>query len=437
MHFDFRLNGIIDTHSKTSEPISPQMGMHEADTGFFIAQRKVSNGANVAKLGFVSSDRLLSNVSGAGVHAEGRNHSSSYQNNWLRLPQGALADPTNHRHHNIPVGSWQPPEFTTYRPYGTGLTHPHTIRSHYSPGEMPYNLPYHPQVDIGQIPQIQQPLPYYSRHYAPYTSPFTTPGNYRSPFTTGDGQAKPISENGQGSQLSGQNHPFAPSDVAKTARDYGVDQAAHGDCWFESSLAGLAHSPTGPEAISKMITKTANGYIVTFPGDRGHPVTVTEADMEGDHLKDKALWAKVTEAAIIKHNPYEAEHGGNPAKAIALLTGESTSVQYSKDVSGADLARKLAQGPVVASTPKKDSQMVGRIDHASKSDATVPNHAYTVVGYDQKTGMVTVRNPWGHNNGTAVGVVGETHDGITNQGNGVMTMSYGTFQRKFSTVSFV
>jgi hypothetical protein len=428
MTFELHLSGTSDARTKISEPTAMQAGIGKEDIGLIAEQRKSQSSTNLTNFGFASSDRLLSNIGGPEIQVGGRNHPSPqhhhgpHHHHWLA---GAF----HHRHHDTPSVSWQPPQFTINHPYAPQVTHPHSYRTGPLVGsnDGPYVLPHQPLGNLGQIPQVHEPLP--------YTMPFTSQGDHQPLVAPADRPSQPISARTPDSQTDGQNHPFAPTDVAKTAATYGVNQAAHGDCWFESSLAGLAHSPKGPEAISKMITKTADGYVVTFPGDEGHPVKVSEADIKGDHLQDKAQWAKVIEAALIKHNPNEAEHGGDPRTAIALLTGESTSARYTKDVLPADLARKLAEGPVVASTPDHGPQVAGRTDHASNSDATVPNHAYTVVAYDEKTGMVTVRNPWGNNNGTAVGKVGDTHDGVTNQGNGVITMSYDTFQKKFSTVS--
>ena len=88
-----------------------------------------------------------------------------------------------------------------------------------------------------------------------------------------------------------------------------------------------------------------------------------------------------------------------------------------------------------AATPHGPRSNKGeREDRPSPSSPVVPNHAYTVVSYNSD-GTVTVRNPWGHNYGTAIGGYGTTADGVTNVGDGELRMPLAEFQRRYSFIT--
>jgi hypothetical protein len=237
-------------------------------------------------------------------------------------------------------------------------------------------------------------------------------------------------------------HPFNAAEIAQT-KSFAVDQAGHGDCWFESSLAGLARNPNGPATIASMITADKDGYVVTFPGDTKNPVHVNEKEIDADNLADQATWAKVVEAALIKKDPNDAQNGGQIAAAIKLLTGNDSTAVATSAVSQLDLAHQISEalktgGLVGAQTPNPQPAIAGRTDTASPNSALINHHAYSVISYDSSGpdgGTVTVRNPWGNNNGTAVGAAGTTHDGVTNIGGGELKMSLADFKQKFTSVT--
>jgi hypothetical protein len=241
------------------------------------------------------------------------------------------------------------------------------------------------------------------------------------------------------------SHPFSERLIEQQRHSvgFGVNQAAHGDCWFEAALAGLLNSPNGPKAISSMITSNPKGgYTVLFPGDILHPINVTSQDIKASQLTNRAQWAQVIEAALIKYLPGEAEHGAAPNRALRLLTGRNSDDKMVFNQSLATLGRQLqttlAGGAIVEATTfegrKKTASKETRTDFASSLTPVIPNHSYTVVSYDS-SGIVTVRNPWGHNIGTSVASEGATANGVTNIGDGKLKMPLAVFQKYFAYVS--
>jgi hypothetical protein len=211
----------------------------------------------------------------------------------------------------------------------------------------------------------------------------------------------------------------------------GVDQGSHGDCVFEASLASLASTDAGKQQISKMISVNPDGsYKVTFPGDSGHPVTVSKE--EADKSTNSAQWAKVIEAAYIKAHPKAADgkfdevpKGQTPAQwAQHLLTGNDASKATASDK---DMGDKLDQAI------NKNHQSV--VVHCGNDNGKtlVSGHEWTVTGYDPATKTVTVRNPWGHNDMKP----GETKNGVTAMANGEMKMSLETFGKNYDEVTMV
>jgi len=247
----------------------------------------------------------------------------------------------------------------------------------------------------------------------------------------------------------------------------GVDQASYGDCFFLSALASMANTEAGKQRIQDMISTNADGsYTVTFPGDRSKPVTVTKAELQNAGTLNGSTWANVLETAFLKYNHGDGGRRGindflptvedmpllgkaaSAPDALALLTGESVTTDQlgfldivdrrlglgatSKDNVARDLERALADGqPVTAVTAGDWLKYLG-----SNSPGAIPDfHVFSVLSYDPKTETVIVRNPWGHNDDTPLATQGSTVDGVTNLGDGKLSMSLDTFMTRFSNVN--
>lgn len=81
-------------------------------------------------------------------------------------------------------------------------------------------------------------------------------------------------------QSSRRTHPFDAAQIERDATHFDVTQGPFGDCWFEAPLAGFARTDRGSRALSSMIADSGNGYVVTFPGDKTHPVTVSKSEVD-------------------------------------------------------------------------------------------------------------------------------------------------------------
>ncbi len=241
-----------------------------------------------------------------------------------------------------------------------------------------------------------------------------------------------------------------------------IDQTSYyGDCFFLSSLASLANSQEGRQIIKNMISQNSDGsYTVTFPGDTQKPINVTKADLTNYAPNNQALWANIIETAFLKYDDVHSTKDkkgdiGNFAKnthnfqAIHLLTnedvatsqfgvvdlgsGELTFGGLAKETVRSEIIKALAQNKVITAGagPRFQKYLGGHIDGPIVSD-----HVYSIIAFDPKTDMITIRNPWGENNYNHLGGIGTTVDGITNIGGGELKMSLAVFYNDFSDINY-
>lgn len=241
---------------------------------------------------------------------------------------------------------------------------------------------------------------------------------------------------------------------AHSEPDYkSIKQGTAGDCYFLSSLAGVAQK--NPDAIKSMISQNKDGtYTVNFPG-KG-PVTVagpTEAEQAAFATTGKdGVWGSVFEKAygelktqsgqVSSTTPDKsgieaiegASGGGDPADAIFALTGNSsTAIAFPPNQETASQLPSVLQnalqngGTVVAST------LQGGSDSEQQADGLPKSHAITVTGYDPATNTVTLRNPWGDNGPN--GKNAPTDATVDPSNNGVFTMSLDNFTKDFRKVT--
>jgi len=230
---------------------------------------------------------------------------------------------------------------------------------------------------------------------------------------------------------------FKPSDISPS----GVDQTLLGDCWFQSAVASMAGSDKGRQQISQMIKGNDDGsYTVTFPGDKDHPVTVSNDEVnENDKIKDSAEWARVLQAAILKKNPDQANNGSHNIKGDLIVDhgGDKLSLQLLTGQNiNQDTLFETSDKSRVAHTIEESLQS-GQPITASTSDSPEKplssNHVYTVTGYDPKTGMVTLRNPWGNNGDFKPGT---DHNGMKISDDGTVQMSMDSFLKNYNYLQY-
>lgn len=247
----------------------------------------------------------------------------------------------------------------------------------------------------------------------------------------------------------------------------GVKQGGWGDCIFMSTLASMANTEEGRKLISNMIAVNSDGsYTVHFPGDRNAPITVDTNDISNGHSRsDQSMWATVLECAYVEYVKTSPGVGWLQLEDFPTVSRSMTSVGTMTLLTGAPSATDLIEGVSIGSRTMgigstsldnigrdlEDAMKNGLIVTAGVAPALisklqgadpfrgpgplVPQHQYSVIGYDAATKTVKVRNPWGRMPGE-LSPTGATVDGITHHGDGVITMSLDTFAEHFDSVHF-
>ena len=185
-----------------------------------------------------------------------------------------------------------------------------------------------------------------------------------------------------------------------------IKQQTMGDCYFVSVVGSMVHR--NPSTIKNMIKKMEKGWLVEFKnGEKVVVDRVTDADIIiCAYAGDNGLWLAILEKAYRndakgtqqgdQRDRYDRiDSGGHAASVIEKLDGHKT-----KDI---DLSKR--RGAEFADTIRKDIKMAlheNRLVNAGTGrKVTTPHivdhHAYAILGYDSKTDLVHVWNPWGNN----------------------------------------
>lgn len=223
-----------------------------------------------------------------------------------------------------------------------------------------------------------------------------------------------------------------------------IRQGSIGDCYFEASLAAVAKS--NPELIKNSIKDNGDGtYTVTFPGAKDEPITVkapTQAE-QGlyNHGSPSGLWASVMEKAygaycqkhFWRRGPFNIGGGNTPAEGgdgggrasgpMGLLTGSdvstSTTLFNSQATIASELEKAFSDRPPRAVAADINNSFFG----SHTADKFYVGHVYTITEFkpDGKGGgTLTIRNPWGGQDGTP---------------DGTITISMEQFMKNFSGVA--
>jgi hypothetical protein len=229
-----------------------------------------------------------------------------------------------------------------------------------------------------------------------------------------------------------------------------IQQGGIGDCYFNSALSSLA--ATNPQAIADMINDNGDGtYTVTFPGAPDEPITVTAPSEQElalySHGTEHGLWAPIMAKAygqycqesVFRRGPFnlgggnvpqEGSDGGSATNAgLSILTGRDVNSDSTAFTSKDDLHESLSSAfrdgrPVTA--------YINNTPFVDRTDAGLPDgHEYSVIGYNENTKTVTVRNPWGHDEP-------KNADGTPKDGkdDGIFEMTLDEFHKEFSGVAY-
>ena len=244
----------------------------------------------------------------------------------------------------------------------------------------------------------------------------------------------------QNQQIKGK--PFVKDNLDSHLVDANdVRQGSLGDCYLLAGMASVARA--NPQAIQRLIRDRGNGiYDVTIyidslgiseqkigplsipvPTVKKAPKVITVNDVFPISSKGKAafakegdlgpqgpeLWVMLVEKAYAIHmGGYGKIEGGNPGKAIELITGNGHSDYETSKFSDKQIASMINRAlkhrlPVTAYTPDFKNK-----DKAFKQDAeklgVVGNHAYSPSDINVSSGTINLQNPWGqaHVNGLSI-----------------------------------
>lgn len=214
---------------------------------------------------------------------------------------------------------------------------------------------------------------------------------------------------------------YGGKDAAQAIRPDAVRQGASPDCFYLAPIASLAGSQ--PQELAKMIKDNKDGtFTVTFPGDVAHPQTVKRPNDAELAVYAKAsengVWAPVLEKAFMSYlesNPEARKkalseddaaaggtgrnvlsEGGRVTFAMELLTGKSVSmIVPAGDISSGATVAENVSGNLGKSLPVVAAVKEGNSYAESLGLPTGYHHAYSVLGYDEKSGTYTIRNPYG------------------------------------------
>lgn len=212
-----------------------------------------------------------------------------------------------------------------------------------------------------------------------------------------------------------------------------INQGSLGDCYFLATLA--AYAQKNPQKIVNMIHDNKNGtYTVDFKGKSVTIEAPNKTELGLYSSEGKGAWAPIIEKAyaqyrednsiIKKANNYDFIGKGSViiGRGMYELSGNTFDTDVLK-AHPQDLLRKK-----LSKAQSENKMMVASITKGiiNKNKFELPDgHVYTVLGYDEKTDKVKIRNPWGSGTGN-----------VPNGKDGIFELSVNDFQKTFGEVAF-
>ncbi|MDR3615245.1 MAG: C2 family cysteine protease [Candidatus Obscuribacterales bacterium] len=219
------------------------------------------------------------------------------------------------------------------------------------------------------------------------------------------------------------------------SRSKAIKQTNIPNCWFEAALAAVVDEPDGHKKVAEMIKKVdENNYRVTFPDQAFYGaakyVDVAIWEIEASGVKDTTLWARALDCACAKR--IQGDDRVENKSGLKMLSGLPTHEirPYNSGASHvAEALEKICIGhePAIMGT------------YPQTGTPKLPeNHAFTVVAFDKKSKVVTLRNPWSgdplsvgkQNFSVAEPITDE--DGVRQVGDGYLQVTLDTVVHKFS-----
>ena len=171
-----------------------------------------------------------------------------------------------------------------------------------------------------------------------------------------------------------------------------VQQRVIGDCFFAAPIAGMANNESGRRRLREMIRDNGDGTFTVRFGD-GELVTVDSGistTNTGDFVTgfgndDSMAFPLIEKAYAVRRGGMDViAKGGDPMKAMSDLG------------LNAELLKVSSKTPLTKLESKLELLNEGSIIVMTCFSSSGGGHALTVIGYDELTHTVRVRNPWGN-----------------------------------------
>jgi hypothetical protein len=229
-----------------------------------------------------------------------------------------------------------------------------------------------------------------------------------------------------------------------------LQQGSEGDCWALASVTSMK-----PGEVQRMLEQRPDGsYMVKFPGRKPEAVAALTDGERQFYSSSNGSWSGVLEKGLRQVMEREAlakgknldfsdlMNGGLMGRSTEILTGQGSKDYVFAGMSAQNLSSQQGMIPMLdrpaeyAFSPKKVGGLLSDAFAQGKpvTAATSPlndkqgsrvggqGHAYAVIGYDEKSQTVTLRNPWGK---------GEKAD-VDGKDDGLFQMPMAEFQSSFS-----
>ncbi len=216
-----------------------------------------------------------------------------------------------------------------------------------------------------------------------------------------------------------------------------LKQGSTGDCYFLAALSSLAqHSP---QKIIDMVKDNKDGTFTVKFSDKSVTVKAPTDTELGLYAEGKA-WVPVIEKAysvyrnetifLPKENPYDKSGGGSmiTGRGIKDLTGSNFDTDLLMTTSTNTTRTKLKSA---VANNKMMTASIAKNPFGKNSLGLPDGHVYSIVGYDEKTDKVKIRNPWGQTE--AQDKSGSARDG---NDDGICELSMQEFNKTFSAIAY-
>lgn len=180
-----------------------------------------------------------------------------------------------------------------------------------------------------------------------------------------------------------------------------IRQWKDGDCYLVSSVGSmLLDNPAALQQMIKPVEGSRDEYIVNFPGHSG-PIKVKLTDAEigmYSHVQGGGAWLAVLSVAEGQvrdpgnTNPTTIIHGGEQTQVMQLLTGKP----YQNQELNGSASQSQEIGKMLSSVTNGQTgngKFMTNLNTPIGVETSA--HALIITGYNPKTGMVTIWNPWG------------------------------------------